>query len=240
MTNDTLLYTVALNGYGTSYRRAIRSQEAYARRLGAEHVSVTKPFVKDPALAAWLKVPLLASALASPRKWVAYIDADCVVSEQAPDFRESITSGTVDVHMAEGRSGRVNSGVIFARNSEASRGYIDRVLATLTESVSLEDRAGLKYENGNFIYVDRTVSRADRLPLEWNNTFDPDLVDHIRHYTGDLRAGYQRSVLDTYLGKAQKIFARKPGPQPERRSREFVAALDDVTRRAIRLYPTIG
>jgi len=240
MTSRTLLYTVALNGYGTSYKAAIRSHEAYAKRIGADYVCVTKPFVTDPAIAAWLKVPLLAAGLDSGRDWVGYIDADCVVRTKAPDFRTDLPDGSSDLYLAEGRSGRVNSGVIFARNSQSSRGYIATVLDSMTRPISSEDRAGLKYENGNFIFVDRTVAKADRMPLTWNNTFEPELDDHIRHFTGDLRSGYRRSAFDTYLGKAQKLLARKPGPQPERRSDEFAAALADVTRRVITLYPTLG
>jgi len=240
MTSKTLLYTVALNGYGTSYKAAIRSHEAYARRIGADYVCVTKPFVHDPAIAAWLKVPLLAAGLSAGRDWVGYIDADCVVRTKAPDFRTDVPAGTTNLYLAEGRSGRVNSGVIFAKNSPESRSYVARILDSMTEPISAEDRAGLKYENGNFIFIDRTVARADRLPLTWNNTFDASLDDHVRHFTGDLRATYRRSALDTYLGKAQKLFARKPGPQPERRSDDFAQALDDVTRRVIELYPALG
>lgn len=240
MTGKTLLYSVALNGYGTSYKAAIRSHAAYAARLGADYVCVTKPFVNDPAIAAWLKVPLLETGLAAGRDWVGYIDADCIVRTEAPDFRDAISPGSMDVHLAEGRSGRVNSGVIFAKNSESSRSYVRTIMESMVQPISEEDRAGLKYENGNFIYIDRTVAKADRLPLSWNNTYDASLHDYIRHFTGDLRATYRRSVMDTYLGKAQKLFARKPGPQPERRSDEFAKALSDVTRRVIALYPTLG
>lgn len=239
MTSKTLLYTVALNGYGTSYRAAIRSHEAYAKRIGAEYVCVTKPFVNDPAIAAWLKVPLLAAGLDSGRDWVGYIDADCVVRSKAPDFRSALPRGSSDVYLAEGRSGRVNSGVIFVKNSQKSRDFINTIMASMTEPISSEDRAGLKYENGNFIFIDRMVRRADRMPLTWNNTFEPALEDHIRHFTGDLRSSYRRSAFDTYLGKAQKLLAKKPGPQPERRSDEFASALEDVTRRVIALYPAL-
>lgn len=232
-----LLYTVALNGYATSYRAAIKSHEAYAARIGARYAKVVRPYAKDPALAAWLKIPLMLAGLENGYEWVGYIDADCVVRTRAGDFRSVLPASDADVYMAEGRTGRINSGVMFARSSESSVQYFNKVMESITRPVDEQDRQGLKYENGNVIHIDRTQQSVARMPLEWNNTYDTDLNDSIRHFAGPMRHLYQRSALDTLVGKAQKVFARRPTPQPERRSEDFLGDLQTMTRRAMQLYP---
>lgn len=239
--NDTLIFTVAINGYAARYRRNVIGQKAYAERLGAAYAVVAGPPVADLAIAAWLKVTLIEKALQAGYQSVAYIDTDCEVRETAPDFRDVLTPGDgIGVHMAEGRSGRISSGVIFVRNSERSRRFFCRFLESATEAVSAEDRAGLKYENGNAIFLDRTFDRVERMSIEWNNTYQRDLPDHIRHYTGDLRPDYTVGRLDEVLAKAQRAFARRPKTQPERRSERFVADLEKATQRVLRRYPAFA
>src|SRR5688500_13784664 len=89
-----LIFTVAQNGYAFGYSACIRSHERYAERLGCDYVCVSRPLrVKAPALAAWLKIPLLLHALKNGREWVAFLDADCMVRETAPDFTSVAMSG---------------------------------------------------------------------------------------------------------------------------------------------------
>jgi hypothetical protein len=238
----TLVFTIAQNGYGAAYLTCIASQRAYAKRIGAEYVSVTKPrSVPAAALSAWLKVPLMLHALESGYDWVAYIDADCEVKQDAPDFRKELASSPKQVFMALGRSGRVNSGVMIARRGEESEAYFARVLGSATEKIPAEDRADLKYENGNVIYVTRLTDAVDTLPGEWNNSIDPGLRDHIRHYTGPMRAQLRRSlprelqyrVIKFVQSKRLAAFAR----QPESRSDEFVADLQRIEDQAVAAFP---
>ncbi len=240
----TLVYTIAQNGYGTAFLSCIASQRAYAKRIGADYVSVTKPSrIPAAALSAWLKVPLMLHALESGYDWVAYIDADCEVKPDAPDFREELASSPKQVFMALGRSGRVNSGVMIARRGDESEAYFSRVLASATENIPAEDRADLKYENGNVIYVTRLTDAVDTLPAEWNNSVDPGLRDYIRHYTGPMRARLKRSlprelqyrVIKFVQSKRLATFAR----QPESRSDAFVADLQRIEDEAVAAFPRL-
>jgi hypothetical protein len=240
----TLVFTIAQNGYGTAFLSCIASQRAYAKRIGADYVSVTKPRrIPAAALSAWLKVPLMLHALESGYDWVAYIDADCEVKPDAPDFRNELGSSPKQVFMALGRSGRVNSGVMIARRGPESTSYFARVLASATENIPADDRANLKYENGNVIYVTNLTDAVATLPAEWNNSLDPDLADYIRHYTGPMRARLTRSlprelqyrIVKFVQSRRLATFAR----QPESRSDAFVADLQRIEEAAVSAFPRL-
>jgi hypothetical protein len=240
----TLIYTIAQNGYGTAFLPCIASQRAYAKRIGAEYVSVTKPSrISAPSLSAWLKVPLLLHALESGYDWVAYIDADCEVKPDAPDFRQVLAGSDKQVFMAHGRSGRVNSGVILARRGGGAEKYFTRVLESLTEKIPAEDRQYLKYENGNIIYVTKTSDAVEVLPTEWNNSIDPDLKDHIRHYTGPMRARLKRSLPRELQYRLIKfVFSRqlaKFTSQPESRDDAFADELRRIEGESVKAFPAL-
>lgn len=238
-TPKTLIFSVALNGYDLAYRRALQSHADYAARVGAIQVTVTRPSVRDPALAAWLKIPLMRRSLESDWDWVAYVDADCEFKEGAPSFTQTLEGpegGKGDIFMAEGRSGRINSGVMIARSSEGSRRFFNYVEESIDWSIPEQDRAGLKYENGNVIHVDRVIQPITRLDLRWNNTFDPELPDYVRHYAGPLRPSYDRSAFDTVRLKARRLLSKRPSPQPDRRSEEFATSLAALTDRVASTY----
>lgn len=240
----TLIFTIAQNGYATAFLPCIASQRAYAKRLGAQFVAITKPArVSNTALSAWLKIPVMLHALEAGYDWVVYIDADCEVKRDAPDFREDLAGQPGNVFMAEGRSGRINSGVMIARRSDESIGFYRQVLSSVTQPVPEEDRASLKYENGNVIFVNRTRGGVDPLDVRWNNTNEPDLDDFIRHYTGRLRPLLKRSP----WREAQYQILKRVGSrqllkfqrQPERRDDEFLASLDEVESAAQAAFPAL-
>lgn len=234
-----LVFTVAQNGYAGAYADCLRSQRAYADRIGAVYVAVTRPWrVSEPALAAWLKMPLLAGALDGGYEWVAFIDSDARVREDAPDFR-TVGRRPGHVHMARGHSGRLNSGVVLAQRGDASRRFLSTLLASITEEVPEEDRRHLKYENGNVIRVARETGLVDELPLSWNNTYDPDLHDHVRHYTGPLRSEHHRSALSERVLRFRRSLVRTPSSQPARRDEAFRRELGALTARCRRRDPRL-
>jgi hypothetical protein len=232
-----LIFTVAQNGYDIGFSQCIRSQAAYAERLGHVYALVRRPFrVSEPALSAWLKIPLMLRALHSGYEWVAFIDADCRVRDNAPDFREVAMLGK-SVYMAHGRSGRVNSGVMFARAESSATDFFGAVLASLTAEIPHEDRKQLKYENGNVIHCARGNTSIGVMDPRWNNTSDPALPDFFRHYTGPLRDEYRRSFLSTCGFRLARAITRPPVAQPESRDAAFVSRLEALSRKSCRLYP---
>jgi hypothetical protein len=236
---STLIFTVAQNGYGIGYSQCLRSHAAYAARLGAVYLPVVRPFrVKEPALSAWLKIPLLLRALRAGHEWVAFVDADCRIRDTAPDFRDIGRAGK-SVYMAKGRTGRVNSGVIFARGG-AAEGFFEQVMASLTTGIPAEDRQNLRYENGNVIYCTRNSDQVEIIDHCWNNTYEPGLPDHFRHFTGPLRSEYRRSPLNATAFWLAKSLAATPTSQPEARDQAFVARLENLTETCVRIYPAFS
>ena len=232
----TLIFTVAQNGYGIGYSKCLRSHATYAAKHDASYVAVVRPFrVKEPALSAWLKIPLMLHALKAGYEWVAFVDADCLIRSTAPDFR-SIETASKSVYMALGRSERVNSGVMFAKGP-AGADFFGAVLDSLTTEIPAADRQQLKYENGNVIYCAQHRSDVQTIDHRWNNTFDPQLDDHFRHYTGPMRDEYQRSVANALAFRVARSLAATPTAQPVTRDAAFVARLQELTEQCCRIYP---
>lgn len=234
----TLLFTVGQNGYDVAYERCIESHRAYARRLGAEYEAIIEPKrMPDTAISAWLKIPVLLGALQSGYEWVGFIDADAEVRSTAPDFRDALK--TESIGMVNGRSGRVNSGVILVRNSEVSRQFFRRVMGSIVEEIPDEARANLKYENGNVIFVTSELGGVEELDRRWNNTADRELDDFIRHYTGPLRETYKRPLLAELRYRRARLRVAKPTPQPATRSTAFVQQLTEATADAQARYSAL-
>gem|GEM_PF-2793016 len=227
-----LVFSVGLNGYHVGYRTCIETQREYARRIGADYYIATKPFVRYPALAAWLKLTFMSANLIQGYEEVAYIDADCLVRPHAPDFSETMVA-TGSIFMAKGRSGRLNSGVIFARSSSESKLFLDRVLASATESIPLEARANLRFENGNIIYVDEKYGGVTEIDQVWNNSSIPEMDDYIRHFTGPMKAEFRAPITDQIQYRLLKSILPRPKKAPQRRSQQFVDALNDLTDRVL-------
>jgi len=232
----TLIFTVAQNGYGIGYSKCLRSHAEYAAKLDATYVAVVRPFrVKEPALSAWLKIPLMLHALKGGYEWVAFVDADCLIRSTAPDFR-AIRVPQKSVYMALGRSERVNSGVMFATGPRGAD-FFDKVLGSLTTEIPAADRQQLKYENGNVIYCAQHSTDVQTIDHRWNNTFEPQLNDYFRHYTGPMRDEYRRSSANALAFRIARSLAATPTAQPGARDAAFVARLGNLTQQCCRIYP---
>lgn len=227
-----LIFSVALNGYDKSFRRCLESHEAYAHRTGADHFIALRPTVPDPAYAAWMKLTLMLSAFDQGYDHVAYIDADCEVRENTPHYVELLDRSERSILMANGRTGRINSGVIFTRADDAARDWLQRVVASATDHIPEEDRANLRFENGNIIALERRLNGIGELSPIWNNTFDPDLDDYIRHFTGPLKPLYQRSLFEQLSMRLAKLRYPRARSAPQSRSRQFLADLEAYTAQA--------
>lgn len=226
---NTLVFSIGLNGYDIGYRTCLDSQREYADRIGADFRVVTKPTVSNPAFAAWLKVTLLAAALKAGYDAVAYIDADCRISKNAPDFTTELARADGKICMSLGRSGRLNSGVIFAENSETSTQFLDRVVASVVEDIPAEARANLRFENGNIIYIESIAGGVHVIDSRWNNSSDATMDDYIRHYTGPLKSNLKAPLLDRLQFRIRKLFLPRASAAPERREASFLAELQQLT-----------
>ncbi|WP_146233410.1 hypothetical protein [Arthrobacter psychrolactophilus] len=226
---NTLVFSIGLNGYDIGYRMCLDSQREYADRIGADFRVVTKPTVSDPAFAAWLKVTLLDAALKAGYDAVAYIDADCRVSKSAPDFTTELAKSDGKICMSLGRSGRLNSGVIFAENSVTANQFLERVVASVVENIPAKARANLRFENGNIIYVESINGGVHIIDSRWNNSSDDTLDDHIRHFTGPLKSKMHAPLKDRLNFRIRKLFLPRASAAPERREASFLDELQQLT-----------
>ena len=193
MEKNVLVFTIALGGYDVLFESCIETQRAYCDRYGYHYLVVKKaPRFLLPTEAAWLKVPLLRSALDAGWEWVAFIDADCDLREGAPPFAERFENlgAEKSIFMATGFTGRLNSGVIFAKNTAAADGFFRAIMVSADEKVPREDWA--PYENGHFIWIGKNSPDVHILDHSlWNNNSRLDPECYIQHYSaGRLRKWY--------------------------------------------------
>jgi hypothetical protein len=211
MNDGVLLFSIATGGYERLFEHCILSHRAYCRRCDYEYVVIDQtPSRLRPAEAAWLKIPLMQSALAAGYRWVGFIDADCEIRSHAPCFsgHPDLADGSKSLFLAPGRSGRLNSGVMLVRNSRASADFFQAVLEHAEQDVPEEDRA--PYENGHVIFLGKNNPHVGLLRHDlWNNNSALDERSYIQHYSGRiLRRWYMDNVAQAGLRSQPQTRAR--------------------------------
>ncbi|WP_372879228.1 hypothetical protein [Spongiibacter marinus] len=190
---DTLVITIAINGYGFLYQRNIASQRRYAQRNHYHYQAVTRPYYSPLGMeVAWLKLHLIRYALLSGYKQVLFVDADAYIQPQCPPLSEAVQDG-YSIYAARGYSDRVNSGVLLLLSSPESIAFLDRVISMRDKAIPDSDDVGWG-ENGHVIHCLKDEPSFFELSNKWNNNSDPGLADYIRHFSaGPLRQRYQFS-----------------------------------------------
>lgn len=197
MNKDTLVFSIALNGYQWRYQRHLKSHLAFAQRFGYHYQVVTRPFFSKLGIeCCWLKLTLMHTALLAGYKYVVFLDADAFVQPRCPEITTIIDENKY-LYMAKGYSKRFNSGVMIVKNSAKVRQWLMHVINRRTVKVHAENDVGWG-ENSHIIEHSHDCDLVKELPQQWNNTFDIHLDDFIRHQNfGPLRTG----VLDNLLHK---------------------------------------
>ena len=112
-----LVFTLAAAGYDWLYHKNIRSHRSYAKRHAYNYSVVNKPRLTTLGLdVVWLKIYLLREALAADYDWLVCLDADTEIRECCPAI-ESLEQAGKSIYLAEGYSGRFNSGVIILKTT---------------------------------------------------------------------------------------------------------------------------
>lgn len=181
-----LVFSIALGGYAELFGNCIKSQKSYCKRYDFQYISVkNSPIKLPPSEAAWLKLFLLRSALLKNFEWVSFLDADCFVRSHAPSFVEKFKNfdKPKSIFMAQGFSGRINSGVIFIRNTPEALAYLDEVIENKDNPVPKEDQA--PFENGHMIKYGKNNPSVKIIDNRlWNNNIELDHGSYIQHYSG--------------------------------------------------------
>ncbi|MCK7616250.1 hypothetical protein [Roseibium sediminicola] len=188
MKSKTLVFSLGQYEYDKAFASAVNTHKKYSERFGYSYCCVSED--GNSLLGReniWIKTLLFYGALLK-NDYVLYVDTDVEFKEICPPVTEAV-SRDCPIGVVEGHSGRVNAGVIFAAQTPYSLKFFAQWVASLGKP--LEPRHDVGWgENGHLI---RLVEVFGIEPLEtrWNNTFDPDLDDYLRHYTGPLRSEYE-------------------------------------------------
>ena len=184
---DALLFNFSTEKYNHIFEQCIASQRAYCERNGIEYQNITIP---DNSIIgreiAWIKVPLILGALTAGYRYVAFVDSDIMISENSEDFRTVFLDGSGTIALSSGHSGRLNSGVIFVKNSDDSINSLEEIIQSFGEYIPACDRVGWG-ENGYFINQLKRSNHLIHLDRKWNNTVEISQETFFTHYTGPLR-----------------------------------------------------
>lgn len=236
--NNTLVFSIALNGYQWRYRNHLRSHAQFAKKFNYHYQVVTKPFFSKLGIeCCWLKLTLMHNALLAGYKHVIFLDADAIVQENCPSISSILETGK-DLYMVKGYSNRFNSGVMIVRNSRKVRYWLLKVINNRENRVKPDNDVGWG-ENSHIIEFSKGCSFIKELPQVWNNTYDINLADYIRHHNfGPLRNGRLDNLLHkTIFCVADRLvrinnFFTKIQCKPVRKDLLFIE-----TKQIIALYP---
>lgn len=200
-----LIFTIALNGYQSIYKSYIKSHADYAKRIGATYVPVTRPYISKLGVeCCWLKLYLMREALNAGYDYVLFVDADAEIKSEAPNILSNLKPGK-HLYMANGYTGRFNSGVILARNDVQSVTFLTSVINSHKTTNALNDGVGWG-ENGYIIKLAGSYNGIVTLDQKWNNTYSFQLNDYIRHISyGPLRNGWLINQLHYVITRVSNL-----------------------------------
>jgi glycosyltransferase involved in cell wall biosynthesis len=193
------------------WRECVDSHAAYCRKFGHAWIVVSSPLSSKPSLSwndwSWQKIYALQQAMERfpDGAYLMLVDADVLIAHNTPDWtqEEWCNRGTSlpFVFMAKGHSGRFNAGVQMYRNCPEARSFL-RVLIGLHQNPR-NTPAGYAplppalqsfflAENGPIIHLTSCRPEiVEEIPAKWNNTSEPGLADHLRHFTGPMKGEFQ-------------------------------------------------
>lgn len=236
---NPLVISMGFNGYQWLYDKNRKTHEAYCKRHGYEYVFIEKPaFTPLMMECAWLKIPLIVSALESGRPWVLYVDADIEIKPTTPAIETIIEDGK-SIYMANGFSGRLNSGFILTANNNDLIEILRTILREALNPLPPEDDVGWG-ENGHVIHFVKDFPGLKTLTFEWNNNQFPDSDDFIRHYSaGIMREHYKGTRFGNAAYRLSKFYAKSVN-RKGRDETKFYEQLDGLLTEVHQSYPMIA
>ncbi|BAY21850.1 hypothetical protein NIES2100_16080 [Calothrix sp. NIES-2100] len=197
--SNTLILSLAIGGYQHLFRSCLDSQYAYSLKNSYDYAVVTtSPWLLTAHDAAWLKVPLLIAASQLKYEFIMFIDADCEVRLFAQSIQSIFQEGK-SLYLAPGISGRINSGVIIAKNRDEQVRYTFQKILDNADSYILPENEA-PYENGHFIQYIKDCDFVGTIEHQkWNNNSKLNPNSFIQHYSGKaLREHYNNSYVNNY------------------------------------------
>ena len=143
--------------------------------------------------------------------------------------------------MAKGYSKRFNSGVLIARNNVQTIEWLTCVINARVNKVQKENDVGWG-ENGHVIELSKGINFISELDQKWNNTFDYQLNDYIRHHNyGPMRTSVFNNFFHKvvfFLSSKLLTFTHKDSLKPDKKSQENL--LTHETHKILSIYPKLA
>ncbi len=208
MKNNVLVFSIALNGYQWLYKDCIASHKRYAESNGYIYQVVTRPYATSIGVeCCWLKLTLMIEALDSGYDAVLFVDADAYIQTHTPKL-SSVLLPDKYVYLAKSYTGRYNSGVILLKNHNKVRRWLNSIIIARHQPISAKNDVGWG-ENGHIIEYTQHCQFVTTLDRVWNNTYDPELDDYIRHFSfGPLRTNFWLNLSHKMLARLTKLFSK--------------------------------
>jgi len=238
MNKETLVFSIALNGYQWRYHSYLKSHLAFANKFGYHYQAVTKPFLSQLGIeCCWLKLTLMHTALLAGYKYVIFLDADAFVQEGCPAVSTIAEEGKY-LYMAKGYSKRFNSGVMIVKNNPRIREWLSNIISNRTAVIEPKNDVGWG-ENSHIIQYSHGCKFIKELPTHWNNTFDTNLNDFIRHQNfGPLRTGaFDNSLHKIMFAIANRTMRLHRLIRSFNNSKSAPDLLMQETKKVLALYP---
>lgn len=205
---NTLVFSIALNGYQYLYRNHLKSHREYALRHGYMYEAVTRPVVTHLGVeCCWLKLTLLLRALRNGYQHVMFVDADAFIHTRAPQITDTMFEHA-SVLMAKSYSGRYNSGVIMIKNHGDSLAWLKSIINKQSTSIDQKNSVGWG-ENGHIIEQSKKSPCVGEVDIKWNNTYQKNLTDYITHFShGPLRQGLTMRLIHKALSRLTNYYSK--------------------------------
>jgi len=172
VTGRHAVFSIATNGYDRAFESCLRSQRDYCHRIGVPRFLVhgRPPWGIGAHDSAWLKATTMRHLLHRFPGGVLYLDADCEVMPDAPDFRQwDEREPRKSLFACLDFSDRLNAAVIYSRGAPEGRRLVRRLCwSAFVPSFFLPRSDRNLYENGHFIWLLKDSPAVHIMPQEWN------------------------------------------------------------------------
>ena len=186
-----IILCTASDDYIEKYKPCINSQIYYCKKNNYEYKLVSGK--KEERNWKRSKIDELINLLETTSNDVLLIDADCLIKENCPQLEKFLNDKSI--YYANGKSGRLNSGVLYFKNDSAALDF----LKDLKEKLKYSVPRGKGYyvtkegENGHIIWTKDEYEKSNKnifqeISKKWNCS-SPALKDkaYILHFTNDLK-----------------------------------------------------
>ena len=182
--NQTLMFTIATNGYDKIYKDYLNSHQNYANKYGYQYIAFTKspPNGISGTNSAWLKVAIILSALKKGYQNVFFIDADALIRDYTPEI-QSVFRVNKYIYMSVESSGNFNSGVIIVINNFPSINFFKKLLFRADVPGFLLPKSDrCLYENGHVINLAKKSPIVQIISPKWNYNYNTILPENEKEY----------------------------------------------------------